>query len=234
MRRGWFGGRVPWLAALALVAAVASCYGHWWVPLSGPWTAQYGDRLAAVGELAPVLLGAVALYAMTPRLDWIDAQSPRPIRLIDVVGAAVTILAFALAPLLARALWEVSDLYVVFVPPEWSLADPSLRGEAAPWPLFVLFGCTITVVLSATLVGMALVGPLVGAASVVLWLFLLFFLQARGMLGLINPGRVGMRLGWPSGLLVAATLVVGLAAYWLSRSSRRPLAVVAIERISRS
>ncbi|RRD48523.1 hypothetical protein [Arachnia propionica] len=233
MSRGWFGGRLPWLAVLAWLLSFVVVHTHWWLPLDGPWSQQFGERLAAIGELAPALLGAMALYAMTPRLDWIDAQSSRPVRLIDAAGMAATIVAFAALPLLARALFEVSDLYTAFVPEGWTLADPALLAEAAPWSLFVLFSCTILVVLGTTLVGMALVGPLVGAASVVLWLFLLFFLQARGMLDLIHPGRVGMGLGWPDGLLVAAALAAGSAAYWASRSSRRPLAVVAIERFSR-
>ncbi|MDO5067734.1 MAG: hypothetical protein Q4D96_10690 [Propionibacteriaceae bacterium] len=232
MRRGWLQGRVPWLAVLAWVAAVATCYGYWWVALNGPWAEQYGDRLAAVGELVPVLLGAVALYAMTPRLDWIDAQSPRPIRLIDAVGAAVTILAFAAAPLLARVLWEVGDFYVTFVPPEWTLADPSLRAEVAPWPLFVLFGCTIAVVLSATLLGIALLGPVLGAASVLLWLFLLLLAQAQGGLDLIDPTAEATQLGWPGVALVLASLGACLASYRWSASGHRPAVVVVIDRLS--
>lgn len=224
MTAGWRSGRAWWLPPVAAGGALIPLYAVWWPAFDGPWAPFNEPRYVQVAELVPILTGIIALYGVLPRMDWIDLQSPKRIRVYDTLAAVALVCGFGILPTFARWLWSLSDLYTNFVPPNLALADPSKLAETAPYSAFLATGANIVIVLCLACLITALLGRTLGPAGGVVAFALL--LVAQGFLGLpFLAGRgVGLyTLTAPDVVFVACTAAVSMAAYHWTAAGTRPI-----------
>lgn len=210
MRIGWWVARFPFCGLLVLVGVWAALYMGWFVTFDGPWSTGTSPRFVLLAELVPVFGGCVGLAAVAPRLRWLEMQSPRPTARLDLAAVLAVVVAFSFSGLIARLAWELGPGYTQFVPPSWTLADFSLRGEVAPLGLFLVFGAEVMVVLSCVVMTIALAGHIIGCLSGVVWFALLLTVDSRSGLGLFDasstpPDRRGLAV-------VLAFVMLGAAA----------------------
>lgn len=151
-------------------------------------------RYVQMAELVPIVTGTIAIYAISPSLDWIDLQSPRPIRLRNAIGAGLAILAFGCLPALARFLWGLSPIYSLFIPSDLSISNPSLLAEVAPYASFLAVGAKVVFVLSFACLGVAFFGRVVG--PLLCFVAFAILLIAQGHFGFCSGLRRG---GWLKG-----------------------------------
>ncbi|MGC3952909.1 MAG: hypothetical protein QM804_01420 [Propionicimonas sp.] len=211
--RGWASGRRPWLPAVAWVLALVVVCVRWWGVMTGPWSPYddlYGPSLRG---FAPFLGGAVALYGVLPRADWIDLQAVVSPQGRDTVAAAAVVVTFAAIPSLVRWLFTVSDFHTWFAP-----ENVQLNSARA----FALTGLEVAAVLGATCGMVGLVGRRFGPIAGLVCYAGLITIQGYRLAPALIP-----RLGDPhspwSYLGALLTVVLGLTAFRLSRSGTRPV-----------
>lgn len=220
----WARGRSLWVTALSVLLTSLALYLWWPVPFDGPWAPINDPRYVQMHELLPIIGGAVALYGIQPRLDWVDLQSPRPILPFGTFAAGLVIAVFTGLPLLVRWLWSVTDLYSVFLPDGNVLADPAQLAILAPYGYFAAFGCNVVVVLSLACLTTALAGRTFGPVSSILWFAVLLIGQGHfgwQVLASVTRDAVPLELSVGDAAIAAVALIVGLCAYHRSAAGTR-------------
>lgn len=216
--RGWASGRRLWLTGGLWLLALLSTYAWWWMRADWPWT-PFDDKYSTViAGIVPTLSGAIALYGILPGLDWVDLQAVTRPQLRDTAAATLIVVAFAALPPLIRWLLTLDAFYLRFVP-ENILAEPeSPQWVAQFWGL----GLETGFVIGATCLMTGLLGRLLGPLMGIVCYSGLLTIQGYRLMPLTFPRLGDVRSGLS---LVAAALVVvlGLAAFRLSRSGARPL-----------
>lgn len=211
--RGWASGRQLWLPVAMWLLALVVVYTRWWNVMEGPWSPSddiYGPSLRS---FAPFLGGAIALYGILPAADWIDLQAVTRPHLRDALAAGAVVGAFAGIPPLVRWLYDLNDLYILFVPE--AIQVNSFRA-------FLLSGIEVAAVLGATCAMLGLSGRLFGPMMGLVCYAGLITIQGYRLAPALIP-----RLSDPHSALSVTgaflTVAFGLAVFRLTRSGTQPL-----------
>lgn len=211
--RGWASGRQLWLPVVAWVLALMVVYVRWWGIMTGPWS-PYDDLYGPSPRgFVPFLGGAVALYGILPRADWIDLQAVARPQRRDTIVAALVVGAFGAIPPLVRWLITLSNFYTWFKPENIQLNSVSA---------FALTGLEVAAVLGATCGMVGLVGRRFGPIAGLVCYAGLITIQGYRLAPVLIPRLGDPHSSW-SYLGVLLTVVLGLTAFRLSRSGTRPV-----------
>ena len=220
----WWAGRFWWISVAALLVTFVLLYMFWWQVADGPWSPPNEPRYAQMMEVAPIIGGIIALYGILPKFDWIDQQSPKPIRIYDTAAALIVIVVFALLTTLVRWLWSLSDFYTRFLPMDMVIKNPAMLDEAVPYAAVFAFSANVAAVLGLACLTTALIGRTLGPTSGIVWFALLLIAQGHLKLQLlVVPGYGIPTLETGDTFLVGAILAVSLIAYYLTAAGTRPL-----------
>ena len=210
--RGWASGRQLWLPVLAWVLALVVVYVRWWGIMTGPWSPHDDLYGPSPRGFAPFLGGAVALYGILPRADWIDLQAVARPQRRDAVAAALVVGAFGAIPSLVRWLFTLSDFYTWFKP-----ENIQLNSVCA----FALTGLEVAVVLGATCGMVGLFGRRFGPMAGLVCYFGLITIKGYRLAPTLIP-RLGDDHSAVSYVGALLTTILGLAAFRLTRSGTQP------------
>jgi hypothetical protein len=221
--RGWAKGRSLWLPFSAWVAALVAVYTRWWVSSDGPWAPFEDPHYISALQFVPILAGLVAFYGILPRMDWIDAQAITGPYRRDVTAAVMLIAAFAAISPLMRVLFDLNSFYTNFVPENFRVADPTRLDEDLPFFWFVESGIVVAAVLGCTCLMVSLIGRTLGPISGLLCYAAILVIQGYRLAPALFPRIDQLTLPITAYATAALTIVLGLAAFRLSKSGTAPL-----------
>ena len=212
---GWTRGRAPSVLLISWLAALVILIVGWYIPVLGPepWSKVDQPRPMAIIDALPVLVGTVGIYALTPRLSWLDMQSPRRIWLREALGAAFVIIAASVMGIIARLTWEVSNWFVHISPDIAAEYVWTNRDYLSPVALVATSATTTAAVIAITYATTAVIGPSVGPATSLLWLLGLYLLQGQYDFPLLQHGYRVEPLDWSDYVGTSAFVAVCIAVY---------------------
>lgn len=211
--RSWAAGRRLGLTLTLWVAALLVVYFRGWPGMIGPWAPENDQYAASLWTFVPFATGAMALWGILPRTDWIDLQAVTHPHRRDTIAATVVIAAFAGTQALVGWLYNLDDRFTWFVPEALVVFPVEIY----------LLGALQTAALLGAVCGMVgllgrTLGPIGGFACYVGLLTIQGYRLAPALIPRLGDERSPASF---AGALL--TVVLGLTAFRLSRSGTRPV-----------
>lgn len=211
--RSWASGRPLWLPLALWALTLLIVYPLGWSGMTSPLAPSDDGQAIAVWSFVPFFSGALALYGIVPRADWIDLQAVTHPHRRDTVAAAVLITAFAgVAPL-------VGWLWTWYRPHSWFMPDAL---DLFPFEIFALGGLQTAAVLGATCAMVGLLGRTLGPIAGFACYLGLLTIQGYRLSPALIP-RLPDEHPPLSFAGAALTVTIGLAAFRLTRSGTQPV-----------
>ncbi|MGC3952910.1 MAG: hypothetical protein QM804_01425 [Propionicimonas sp.] len=210
--RVWASGRRLGLSLALWLAALLIVYFRGWPGMLGPWAPSNDEYAASLWTFVPFATGAMALWGILPRADWIDLQAVTHPHRRDTMAAAVVIAAFAGIQALVGWLYNLDDRLTWFIPEALIVF---------PVEIYLLGALQTAALLGASCGMVGLLGRTLGPIAGFACYLGLLLIQGYRLAPALIPRLGDDHSPW-SYTGAALTVVLGLAAFRLTRSGTQP------------
>lgn len=211
--RSWASGRRLGLSLTLWAAALLIVYFRGWPGMLGPWAPENDEYAASLWTFVPFATGAMALWGILPRADWIDLQAVTHPHRRDAIAAAVVIAAFAGIQALTGWLYNLDDRFSWFMPEALVVF---------PVEIYLLGALQTAALLAATCGMVGLLGRTLGPIAGFACYLGLLIIQGYRLAPALIP-RLGDDHSPLSYAGAALTVILGLAAFRFTRSGAQPM-----------
>lgn len=211
--RAWASGRRLGLSLALWIAALLIVYFRGWPGMLGPWAPENDQYAASLWTFVPFVAGAMALWGILPRADWIDLQAVTHPHRRDAIAAAVVMAAFAGIQALTGWLYNLDDRFSWFMPEALVVF---------PVEIYLLGALQTATLLGATCGMIGLFGRTLGPIAGFACYAGLLIIQGYRLAPWLIPRLADERT--PASYLGAVlTVALGLTAFRVRHSGARPL-----------